>query len=177
RGRARRSGSRRYVKGARRCCGLVREGLARSRPKEWVSPVRERRAAPAARWCGKGETRRDESHVAGRDVALVIGVGCDARGLGLALDRVFQTLAGAERGSRRRTDLDLLARAGVAAGAGLPLLGLERAEPGDLHPVALAERRRDDAAADAEERLDRARCIGLAHLGLVGQRLDQIRLV
>jgi len=52
--------------------------------------VREGRAAPAARWCGKGETgppaRRcwegrdnDKSHVAGRDVALVVGAECDAR--------------------------------------------------------------------------------------------------
>jgi len=32
------------------------EKPARWRSKEWVSVVREGRAAPAARWYGKGET-------------------------------------------------------------------------------------------------------------------------
>ncbi|HEX7091125.1 MAG TPA: hypothetical protein VF192_13375 [Longimicrobiales bacterium] len=38
---------------------LGREGRAASRLKEWVSLVRERRAAQAARWFGRSETGRD----------------------------------------------------------------------------------------------------------------------
>src|SRR5690606_18365661 len=111
-------------------------------------------------------------------VALVIAAPRGTRfGAPLPLDGVLEALAGTEGGARRRADPDLLAGARVAAGARLALLGLEGAEARDLHAVALAEGRRDDAAAHAEERLHRAGRIGFAQLALVGQGLDQIGLV
>src|SRR5687768_661438 len=54
-----------------------------------------------------------------------------------SVHRILQRLAGLERRILRRLDLDLLARARVATGAGATLAHLERAEADEGHAVAL----------------------------------------
>src|SRR5690606_28094096 len=90
-----------------------------------------------------------------------------------ALDGVLEGLAGLETWGLAGGDLDLLARAGTDAGAGLAAADVERAEAGDAHAPTLGELSLDAV----EDGVDGGAGLLLGEAGLAGDVVDQFRLV
>src|SRR5262249_40027837 len=88
------------------------------------------------------------------------------------VQQVLEGLPGLELRRLGGRDLDRLARLRVAPRAGLAIGHGERAEPGDVHLVAVAESR-DDIR---EIRVDRTLGLALRQVDLRRHRFDQVRL-
>src|SRR5205807_8703088 len=123
------------------------------------------------------DLRTPTGRPAGRPVYRVLeSATCGVRCLPLVVQSHLELLAGTERGSDRRLDLNRPTRLRVAAHARGALAGLEVAEPGDLHLRALLQFARDDALV-VEQGVNRASGIGLRHLGAHGQCRGQLSFV